>query len=104
MTLQWPSVVGLIFRRTRVGSFGLDQALTVENLDQWEAHLLPLSAAVGTMPRLVVDEDQRVRTVHGRSLEAIGMEGPIAVVDPAGDLVAVYVAGNGVAKAEVVIS
>ena len=91
-------------RRTRVGSFGLDLALTVENIDEWEAHLLPLSAAVGTMPRLVVDEDQRVRTVHGRSLEAIGMEGPIAVVDPAGDLVAVYVAGNGVAKAEVVIS
>jgi tRNA pseudouridine55 synthase len=91
-------------RRTRVGSFGLDLALAIEDLDHWESALLPLSAAVGTMPRLVVDEDQRVRTTHGRSLEAIGMEGPIAVVDPAGDLVAVYVAGNGVAKAEVVIS
>jgi tRNA pseudouridine55 synthase len=91
-------------RRTRVGSFGLDQALKEDNLDQWEAHLLPLSAAVGTMPRLVVDEEQRMRTVHGRSLEVMGMEGPIAVVGPAGDLVAVYVAGNGVAKPEVVIS
>jgi tRNA pseudouridine55 synthase len=91
-------------RRTRVGSFGLDQALKEDNLDQWEAHLLPLSAAVGTMPRLVVDEEQRMRTVHGRSLEVMGMEGPIAVVGLAGDLVAVYVAGNGVAKPEVVIS
>ena len=32
------------------------------------------------------------------------MEGPIAVVDPAGELVAVYVAADGVARAEVVIS
>jgi tRNA pseudouridine55 synthase len=91
-------------RRTRVGTFGLDHALTVEDLDRWESSLLPLSAAVGAMPRLVVDSEQRLRTLHGRTLEAAGMEGPIAVVDPAGDLVAVYVAGEGIARAEVVIS
>lgn len=91
-------------RRTRVGAFGLDQALTVEDLDRWESSLLPLSTAVGAMPRLVVDSDQRLRTLNGRTLEAAGMEGPIAVVDPAGDLVAVYVAGEGIARAEVVIS
>ncbi|MGZ5385181.1 MAG: tRNA pseudouridine(55) synthase TruB [Acidimicrobiia bacterium] len=91
-------------RRTRVGSFGLDLALTVEDLDRWESSLLPLVAAVGPMPRLVVDDDQRQRTTHGRTLEAVGMEGPIAVVDPAGGLVAVYVAADGVARAEVVIS
>lgn len=91
-------------RRTRVGSFGLDLALTVEDLDRWESSLLPLAAAVGPMPRLVVDDDQRQRTTHGRALEAVGMEGPIAVVDPAGELVAVYVAADGVARAEVVIS
>ena len=91
-------------RRTRVGSFGLDLALTVEDLDRWESSLLPLAAAVGPMPRLVVDDEQRQRTTHGRALEAVGMEGPIAVVDPAGELVAVYVAADGVARAEVVIS
>ncbi|HUP16033.1 MAG TPA: tRNA pseudouridine(55) synthase TruB [Acidimicrobiia bacterium] len=91
-------------RRTRVGSFGLDLALTIEDLDRWESSLLPLAAAVGPMPRLVVDDDQRQRTTHGRALEAVGMEGPIAVVDPAGELVAVYVAADGVARAEVVIS
>ncbi len=90
--------------RTRVGSFGLDLALAVEDLDRWESSLLPLAAAVGPMPRLVVDDEQRLRTSHGRTLEAVGMEGPIAVVDPAGDLIAVYVAGDGVARAEVVIS
>lgn len=91
-------------RRIRVGSFGLEAALAVEELDRWESSLLPFAAAVGAMPRLVVDSDQRLRTMHGRTLEAIGMEGPIAVVDPAGDLVAVYVADQGTARAEVVIS
>ena len=91
-------------RRIRVGSFGLDLALTVDDLDRWESSLLPLASAVGAMPRLVVDDEQRRRTTHGRTLEAAGMEGPIAVVGPAGDLVAVYVAGGGVARAEVVIS
>jgi tRNA pseudouridine55 synthase len=91
-------------RRTRVGSFGLDLALALEDLDNWESLLLPLAAAVGAMPRLVVDDDQKVGTVHGRPLEAVGMEGPIAVVDSAGDLIAVYKAGGGVARAEVVLS
>lgn len=91
-------------RRTRVGSFGLDGSLTVESLDRWEESLLPLVAAVGDMPRLVADEDQRLRATHGRPLEVAGMEGPVAVVDSVGDLVAVYVAGDGVARPEVVIS
>lgn len=91
-------------RRTRIGSFGLDLALTLEDLDRWETSLLPLIAAVGPMPRLVLDDARRLRAIHGRALEAVGMEGPIAVIDPAGNLMAVYVAGGGVAKAEVVIS
>jgi tRNA pseudouridine55 synthase len=91
-------------RRTRIGSFGLDQALSVDDLDRWEASLLPLATAVGPMPRLVVNDAQRLRATHGRTLEAAGMEGPIAVMDPAGDLIAVYLAANGVAKAQVVIS
>lgn len=90
-------------RRTRVGSFGLEGSRTIENLDRWEEAMLPLAAAVGYMRRLVVDENQRQRAIHGRSLEVTG-DGPIAVVDAAGDLVAVYVAGDGVARPEVVIS
>ena len=91
-------------RRTRVGTFGLDDALGVEELDRWEAALLPLSAAVGTMQRVLIDEEQRLRVLHGRPLQITGIEGPVAVVDSAGDLVAVYLAKGGVAKPEVVIS
>jgi tRNA pseudouridine55 synthase len=91
-------------RRTRVGSFGLNDALDVGDLDRWEENLLPLSAAVGTMPRLSIDEEQRQRVIHGRPLETAGMEGRLAVVDSAGDLIAVYLASGGVARPEVVIS
>jgi tRNA pseudouridine55 synthase len=91
-------------RRTRVGAFGLDDALGVEDLDRWEAALLPLSAAVGTMQRLSIDEEQRLRVIHGSPMEVTGMEGPVAVVDSSGDLVAVYRARGGVARPEVVIS
>jgi tRNA pseudouridine55 synthase len=91
-------------RRTRVGAFGLEDALGVEDLDRWEAALLPLSAAVGAMQRLSIDEEQRLRVVHGSPLQVTGMEGPVAVVDAAGDLVAVYLASGGVARPEVVIS
>ena len=91
-------------RRTRVGSFGLEGSLTPEDLERWEGALLPFSAAVGNMRRLVLDDDQRLRVSHGHSLEVAGTGGPIAVVDRAGELVAVYLAANGVARAEVVIS
>ena len=91
-------------RRTRVGGFGLDEALGVDDLDRWEAALLPLSAAVGTMPRLSISEEQRLRVRHGSPLQVTGMEGPLALVDSAGDLAAVYVARGGVARPEVVVS
>ena len=91
-------------RRTRVGAFGLDDALGVDDLDRWEAALLPLSAAVGTMQRRSINEEQRLRVRHGSPLEVTDMEGPLALVDSAGDLVAVYVARDGVARPEVVIS
>ena len=46
---------------------GSSDALSVEDLDRWEAALLPLSAAVGAMPRLVIDEEQRLRGCTGDS-------------------------------------
>ena len=91
-------------RRTRVGSFGLDGSLKVDSIDRWEEALLPPVAAVGGMPRLVVGEDQRLRASHGRPLEVTGLEGPVAVLDSVGDLVAVYAVADGVGRPQVVIS
>ena len=91
-------------RRTRVGSFGLDGSLTPESLDGWEKALLPLSSAVAGLPRLVIEEDQRLRVSHGRPLEAPGLIGDIAVVDQAGGLVGVYRVIDGIGRAEVVVT
>ena len=91
-------------RRTRVGTFGLEGSLSPENLEGWEGSLLPVSSAVASLPRLVIDEAQRIRVSHGRPLEAPGLDGDIAVVDRAGDLVGVYRVTDGTARAEVVIS
>ena len=91
-------------RRTRVGGFGLEGSLTPESLDGWKGALLPVSSAVASLPRLVIDDEQRIRVGHGRPLDAPGLDGDIAVVDRAGDLVGVYRVIDGTARAQVVIS
>ena len=80
-------------------------ALTVDNLDAWEEALLP--SCVGGRCKHAPPGSRRGSAAPSDSRAAMagpGVEGPIAVVDSAGDLVAVYVAGDGVARAEVVIS
>ena len=91
-------------RRTRVGTFRLEGSLAPDNLDGWEGALRPASSAVASLPRLVIDDEQRTRVSHGRPLAAPGLDGDIAVVDRAGDLVGVYRVIDGTARAEVVIS
>jgi tRNA pseudouridine55 synthase len=90
-------------RRTRVGSFGLGESITVDNLDGWQAATLPAVAAVGSMPRMVVEGDERIRAGNGRPLITTAADGRLAVVDSSGALLAVYVADGGVAKAEMVL-
>jgi len=82
--------------RTRVGSFGRDEAhriadLSVENL------LTPVEA-VRDMARVDVDEATAARVLHGGDLDRARLgahgPGPWALVDPAGGLVAVYEAAD----------
>ena len=91
-------------RRTRVGPFALDASLAMEDLDGWELAVLPLSAAVGGMPQMVADPAQLTRVSHGKSLDVPGAEGRLAVLDPAGALIAVYLAAEGTARPEVVLA
>lgn len=94
-------LVGL--RRTAVGPFRLDQAdpLDTESSPEVAAapRLLPLADGVGHLPQLLVDPDTAAMVRHGRVLEAeaLGMAGPVAeglgpwaVLDAAGELLAVY--------------
>jgi tRNA pseudouridine55 synthase len=82
-------------RRLRVGSFGLDEAHDLDAIaadpERWL--LAPLDA-VRDLERVAVDTEQARAVRHGATftagaIAAVG-DGPFAVVDPGGELLAVY--------------
>jgi tRNA pseudouridine55 synthase len=85
-------------RRTRVGSFTVDQAST---LDQLTAALsvVPLAAAVdAAFPRIEVSEGEAVRIGHGQRLVLDLPAGPTGVFAPDGRVVALVQDREGVAQ------
>src|SRR6478609_302411 len=88
-------------RRTSVGSFTVDEAAPP---DQAELH--PPTFAVRDYATLAVDAEEAARVGHGRSLVSAGPgDGPWAVVDEEGELLAMYESdGAGGAKPAVVLS
>ena len=101
-------------RRTAVGGFTIDQAGAVES-----PVLRPVSDAVAHLPKCVVSDETAVRVGHGQVLDrgVLGVpgesgafkrggldQGPWAVVDSTGELLAVYGPSRGRAKPLVVIS
>jgi tRNA pseudouridine55 synthase len=79
-------------RRTRVGSFGLDEAAPIEAASV--ARLLPPAEALRDLPAVTVDDDLQPAVRHGKVLpaDALGAagEGPWRVLDGTGTLLAVY--------------
>jgi tRNA pseudouridine55 synthase len=87
-------------RRLAVGPFGIDEAVPLDQLAP--ERLLPPAEALRGRPRVVVDDELAALVRNGRVLEAgaLGLTppigtGPWAVVDAAGDLLAVYVPHRG---------
>jgi tRNA pseudouridine55 synthase len=86
-------------RRTAIGSFDQSQATPVDDLGP--EHLLPAAAALRDYRSLVVEGDLADAVAHGRSAPAalLGDDGdaagPVALVDGAGELLAVYEPGPG---------
>jgi tRNA pseudouridine55 synthase len=80
-------------RRTRVGSFGVDEAHRLPELDL-STHLLDPVDAVRDLTRVDVGESLVARVAHGLALDrgVVGTDGPgpWAVVGPSGNLLAVY--------------
>jgi tRNA pseudouridine55 synthase len=94
-------------RRTAIGGFPVDEARPVEALGP-ESVLAPLEVMRG-YPSAVVDEQVAGDVGHGKVLpvESLGVEGdgPWAIVDGAGGLLAVYERhGEGTAKPSVVLA
>jgi tRNA pseudouridine55 synthase len=90
-------------RRTAVGSFGLDRARTLEQLDE-ELALLPMAeAARATFAVRDLDETQANDVRFGRALD-VELSGLTAVFGPDGEFLALYEPRGGVARAVAVFA
>lgn len=92
-------------RRTRVGSFGLDVARTLDELEESFA-LVPLADAVAAQfPRVDVDETQAATVLHGGRLPTTLTDaGPVGVFGPDGRVLSLAEPADGVLKHLVVFS
>jgi len=79
-------------RRTRIGSFGLDGAHTLEELAP--AHVLTPAQALRDLPQVEVGSELSRLVSHGLALDKVGLgatgAGPWALLDRHGRLLAVY--------------
>lgn len=97
-------------RRTRIGRFGLDEAATLDELaERSEApgpvELMPLGAAAARlMPTRTATAAEAKALSFGKSLEAAGIDGRYAVLDEAGELLAVMTDRGPRAKPETVFA
>jgi tRNA pseudouridine55 synthase len=86
-------------RRTRVGSFGLDAARTLEELASEPRLWAGLDEVVtGTFLHRAVDARQARVLAHGGSLPALGLVGTHAAIDSAGSAIALLVERDGQAR------
>jgi tRNA pseudouridine55 synthase len=90
-------------RRTAIGSFTVEEATTIEGVT-----VRPPAEALRDYPSVRVGDDVRVDVSHGKVLDAevLGVrgEGPWAVLDRDGDLLAVYEPHDGRIKPSVVVA
>jgi tRNA pseudouridine55 synthase len=93
-------------RRRTVGSFTLAEASTLDELaERMDPVTMPLSmAAQRLLPRRDADSDEARVLAHGGPLSTVGIEGPYAVFDPTGSVVAVVRERDGRARPEVVLT
>jgi len=95
-------------RRTRIGSFGVGDSVTIDDLENWEAYLMSPAEAMSAFEDVTVDDETAagvrngMRFVGGPLLS--GPEGePFSVKDEGGELLAVYSRMGEQARPEVVL-
>jgi tRNA pseudouridine55 synthase len=95
-------------RRTAVGGFDLAEAVTLDELAQREPSdvvNLPVEAAARRFfAARQADAAEAKVLSHGGPLEPAGIDGPYAVFDPDGGLIAIVSERGGRARAEIVLS
>ena len=93
-------------RRTYVGGFDLDEAVTLEELAERDDPVtLPLTdAAARFFPRRLATEEEAHVLAHGGPLSPVGIEVPYAVFAPSGEVLAIVAERDGRARAQVVLA
>ena len=88
-------------RRTRVGSFRLDQAISLETLAELRhspalsGHLLPVEAALDDIPALPLTETAATRLTCGQAIQVPGQESGTVRATASGRLVAIAEVADG---------
>lgn len=92
-------------RRTRNGALTIDDAVEWDDLQSWQSRLVEPADALAFLPTVVADADTALLVGNGRPIPVSStIEGPVAVHDPAGTLLAVYQASSGLGRPEVVVA
>ncbi|MBB4736931.1 tRNA pseudouridine55 synthase [Actinoplanes octamycinicus] len=94
-------------RRTAVGEMTLDAASTLEQLEELAPDVvgLPMAeAARRAFPQRVATEEETRVLRHGGPLPTVGIDGPYAVFDQAGEVLAIVSERDGKARAEIVLA
>lgn len=94
-------------RRTAVGGLTLAEAVTLAELEERAPDVvgLPLSeAARQAFPQRTASADEARVLSHGGPLDPVGIDGPYAVFDPSGDVLAIVSERAGRARAEIVLA
>ena len=94
-------------RRTAVGGLTLAESVTLEQLEERAPDVvgLPMAdAARRAFPQRTATPDEARILSHGGPLAPAGIDGPYAVFDPAGTLLAIVRERDGRARAEIVLA
>jgi tRNA pseudouridine55 synthase len=96
-------------RRLSVGSFTIDEAVALDRIAaEPAAVVVPLAAAMRDLERVAVDDERARAARHGIAFPAgaLGEQGggPYALLDGAGELVAVYERKGAACKPAVVLA
>ena len=93
-------------RRTAVGGFGVDEAVPLAELAERDTPVTHSTRRTvdRLMPVREVDAERARVLGHGGRLSTVGWQGPYAVVDPAGAVIAVVAESGGAARPQVVLA
>lgn len=76
-------------RRIRSGPFDVADAVDLDAVRDGRFDVAPLRAAIPSVPVRALDAAELGRVGHGNAIDALGEQGRVALVDDAGELVAV---------------